>query len=628
MPHRDPDLESTLTLLRRDSRPGRRSEPETEGARLPRPASALRRAWARGYGLADLRADSLAGCVVGVVALPLSMALAIASGVAPQYGLYTAIVAGALIALLGGSAVQVSGPTAAFVVLLAPVAARFGPRGLMLATAMAGVLLIVMGLARLGRLIHFVPYPVTSGFTLGIATVIAILQLRDFFGLAPASGANAHTHVLDRLSSVFGSLPQARGVDCAIGAATLALLLAWPYAARWLRWRWVAVVPAPLVAIGLATVAAAVLSSAGAAWTPATVGSRFTFDLNGSIGHGVPRLPPLPMLPWPDEGLSWELLRALLPSAFAIAMLGAIESLLSAVVADGMQVGGEVREPHDPDGELLAQGTGNLLAPFFGGFAATGAIARTATNVRSGARSPIAAVVHSAFLLAAVLALAPALSYLPMAALAALLLMVAWNMADPAHVARLLRIAPTSDRVLLVTCFLLTVLFDMVVAVSVGVVLGALLFMRRMAEVAGIESIEPGAPELRVALPRGVAVYRVAGPLFFGATQKALAALQRWEKGTRAVVLDLSAVPALDATGLVSLESAAERLRHGGVRLILAGLRGQPLRAALRAGLRRKPGVEIRSRLEDAVAAAGKAAADDLSGRRSVSPSNPSGGPA
>lgn len=600
VPDRDPELESTLTLLRRAEPRGRVKR--APAPPLPRPATALRQALARGYIGSDLRADLFAGCVVGIVALPLAMALAIASGAPPQHGLYTAIVAGLVIGLLGGSAVQVSGPTAAFVVLLAPVASRFGVRGLMLASLMAGGLLVVMGLMRMGRLIHFVPTPVTAGFTTGIATVIAVLQLRDFFGL-PAGGGE---HVLDRLLHSLGGLDGARLVDCAIGVGTLALLIGWPYLGRWLDWRWVETLPAALVAVGLATAAAALLSGFAPDFVPATVGSRFTFVQDGVVGHGIPRLPPLPQLPWPAEGVSLALLRALLPSAFAIAMLGAIESLLSAVVADGMRSTGPAHEPHDPDAELLAQGVGNIVAPFFGGFAATGAIARTATNLRSGARSPFAAVAHALFLLAAVLLLAPVLSYLPMAALAALLLLVAWNMADLPHVGRLLRIAPKSDRLLLVICFLLTVLFDMVVAVTVGVVLGALLFMRRMAEVAGTEALEAGGPDLAVAPARGVTVYRVAGPLFFGATQKALAALQRWEKGTRVVVLDLSAVPALDASGLISLESAAERLRHGGVFLILSGLRGQPLRAALRAGLRRKPGVEIRSRLAEAVEAAGK----------------------
>jgi SulP family sulfate permease len=307
-------------------------------------------------------------------------------------------------------------------------------------------------------------------------------------------------------------------------------------------------------------------------------------------------LPPLPIQPWNMPGpdgvplsFSWGLLRELLPAAFAIAMLGAIESLLSAVVADGM-----IGSQHDPDAELLAQGVGNVVAPFFGGFAATGAIARTATNVRAGARTPLAAAGHALFLLAAVLALAPLLAYLPMASLAALLLLVSWNMSEIKHVGRAIRTAPHSDVVVLLTCLTLTVLFDMVVAVTVGVVMAALLFMRRMAEVSGgrlttAEHHDHGeAP-----LPPGVLVYEIAGPLFFGAAQKAMGALQRWEKGVKVVVLDLRSVPLIDATGLVNLSSTIARLREQRVSVVLAGVQPAPLRTLARAGLRNEEGLAI-----------------------------------
>jgi len=318
----------------------------------------------------------------------------------------------------------------------------------------------------------------------------------------------------------------------------------------------------------------------------ATIASRFEYSVHGSVGHGIPPLPPLPVWPWslPGHdgrpiGLSFALVRELMPAAFAIAALGAIESLLSAVVADGM-----TGRKHDPDAELMAQGTGNVAAPFFGGFAATGAIARTATNVRSGARSPIAAFVHAAVVLLAVLLVAPVLGWLPMASLAALLLFVAWNMAELDHFAHMLKVAPRSDVAVLLTCFFLTVLFDMVVAVSVGVVMAALLFMQRMAEVSEVRLVDAHPLGLTRPLPKGVIAYEIAGPLFFGAAQKAMAALQSVDKAVRVVILDLRSVPMLDATGLVGLESAFERLNRAGVLVVIGGAQPQPLRTMARAG--------------------------------------------
>jgi SulP family sulfate permease len=549
----------------------------------------------QGYSRQDLRSDLLAGIVVGIVALPLSMALAVASGVAPQYGLYTAIVGGAVIAALGGSMNQVSGPTAAFVVLLTPISAQWGLGGLVLASLMAGLLLIAMGAARLGGLIQFVPYPVTTGFTAGIAVVIATLQLKDFLGL---SVAESPEHYLERVAVLYRALPSARWQDLAIGAFTLAILLLWPRITR--------KVPAPLVALAFGGALAAVLTL----WLPgfevATIRSRFQYEIGGVIHQGIPRLPPLPLLPWTlpgadgqPIGFSLELLRALAPSAFAIAMLGAIESLLSAVVADGMTGGS-----HDPDAELVAQGVGNVVAPFFGGIAATGALARTATNIRSGARSPLAAIFHALFVLLAVLLLAPLLGYLPMASLAALLLIVAWNMSEVKHFAHALQVAPKSDVLVLVTCFLLTVVFDMVVSVTVGVLLAALLFMRRMAEVTGTRLVDRH-PLAAQGLPRDVLMYEVSGPLFFGAAQRAMSALHRAVVGVRVVILDLSAVPAMDATGLVSLEAAVERLHALGVYVVLAGVREQPLHVLARSGVRkRRDRIAVFRSMDQAIAAA------------------------
>ncbi len=540
---------------------------------MNRIGAALRASFARGYGAADLRADVLAGVVVGMVALPLSMALAIASGVPPRHGLYTAIVAGIAIAGLGGSSVQVSGPTAAFVVILAPIATRFGVGGLLVAGALAGVLLILMSFAGFGQLIRFVPAPVTTGFTAGIAVVIAVLQLRDFLGL---DVAKLPEHFLDRVVALGHALPTLKAADFAVGGLTLALLILWP--------RWTRKVPAPLVALAVGALASWLLSR-HPGWSVATIGSRFSYQEGGAWVQGIPRHPPLFDLPWrlpgPEGGsltMSFDLIRALIPSAFAIAMLGGIESLLSAVVADGM-----TGERHDPDSELFAQGVGNLVAPFFGGIAATGAIARTATNVRAGARSPIAAITHSIFVLASLLLLAPGLSLLPMASLAALLLLVAWNMAEAKHFRHLLQVAPRSDALVLVTCFLLTVFFDMTVAVTAGVILAALLVLRRMAQISGGEAIT-GNHALYGTLPKGILLYEVTGPLIFGAAQKAMSALRVVDRGgVRIVVLNLRATLALDATGLVLVEETIADLTRAGVRVVLIGVQPQPMKVLARA---------------------------------------------
>jgi SulP family sulfate permease len=545
------------------------------------PAAALRAAVGEGYSWATFRADLMAGVVVGIVALPLAMALAIAVGVAPQHGLYTAIVAGLVIAVLGGSRTQVSGPTAAFVVILAPIHARFGFAGLALAGLMAGLMLVGMGLLRLGKLIQFIPHPVTTGFTSGIATVIAVLQVKDLLGLRLA-----HTpeHFAERVVAFAEAAPTASPVELGVGLFTLALLLLVPRLTRR--------VPAPLVALPAAALLALALSHL-AGMEVSTIASRFHHEVGGRPVPGIPSLPPLPMWPWLASGpgggplpLDLATFRALLGSAFAIAMLGAIESLLSAVVADGM-----ARTRHDPDAELLAQGVGNVLAPFFGGIPATGAIARTATNIRSGGRTPVAAAVHALTVLAAVLVLAPALGYLPMTALAALLLLVAWNMSEVKHFAHIVRVAPRGDVAVLLTCFGLTVFTDMVIGVSVGMVLAALLFMRRMAMVTETLLLETVHPALPGPVPAGVVVYRISGPLFFGAAQKAMAALNVISDRARVVILWLEQVPVLDATGLVALESALDQLRSRGVTAILLGLQAQPRQLVARTDLQRRADV-------------------------------------
>jgi len=534
-------------------------------------ASGMRQAFANGYSVKSFRADLLAGLVVGVVALPLSMALAIAVGVPPQHGLYTAIFAGCAVALTGGSILQVSGPTAAFVIILAPIVSKHGLPGLLTAGLMAGGLLLAMGLFRLGRLIRYIPHPVTTGFTAGIAVVIATLQIRDALGLTIAHMPETYLGKLEALFLARGSVSP---VETGLTLLTLIILIGLPRVTR--------LIPSPLVAITVAALAGQAILQLFPGTEIATIGTRFQYESNGLLLQGIPRILPQPAWPWSGAAPSWEFFRDLIPSAFAIGMLGAIESLLSAVVADSM-----TRTRHDPNSELIGQGIGNLLVPFFGGIAATGALARTATNIRSGARTPVASIVHSLVILLAILLLAPLIAYIPMAALAGLLLKVAWNMADLRHFRHTLLSAPKSDIFVLLSCFGLTVLFDMVVAVSVGVVLAALLFMRRMADLTEthLVEIEPDMQEPRFK-PNGVALIEIAGPLFFGAAEKTVDTLSQIHSGTRAVVFDLGQVPVIDATGLVALESAIDKLYAEKRMVFLAEVMPQPARIFNKAGFR------------------------------------------
>ncbi|HXF08975.1 MAG TPA: C4-dicarboxylic acid transporter DauA [Candidatus Acidoferrales bacterium] len=545
-------------------------------------AHALRNALTSGYGRRDFIGDLTAGVTVGIVALPLAMALAIASGVAPQQGLYTAIVAGALIALTGGSHVNVSGPTAAFVVVLLPIAQRFGLGGLLTASAMAGVILLFMGLARLGRFIELVPYPVTVGFTSGIAVVIATLQLKDFLGLPVGT---LEGHYWEKLGILLGALPQAHAADLLIGALTLSVMILWPR----LRLRF----PGHLVALLAGTLLSLLLARIGPEWAVDTIGSRFTWTAGTQVGHGIPPFLPQWQWPWaqPDPDgqaldLSVSLLRDLLGPAFTIAMLGALESLLCAVVADGM-----AGTRHDPNAELVGQGLGNIVAPFFGGIAATAAIARTATNIRAGARSPLASVIHAGVVLIAVVALADLLAYLPMAALAGLLLMTAWNMSEARHFMHVLRRAPGSDVMVLLTCFSLTVLFDMVVAVTVGMGLAAILFIKRVIDLTEgrLLSANGAAGPTAAELP-GVLVYDINGPLFFGAAQKALRTLHTIDPGLRVLILDMTDVQLMDMTGMTALEELVKQAQRQRQTVILCGLAPHLILKLRRVGLRRIKG--------------------------------------
>lgn len=560
-------------------------------------AYAVRRVLARGYRRADLRADLLAGLVVGIVAIPLSMALAMAVGVSPEHGLYTAVVAGALTAALGGSKFQVTGPTAAFVVILAPVVAKYQLAGLLTAGMMAGAMLIALGAAGLGRLIRFVPYPVTTGFTTGIAVVIATLQLENLFGLHPGELPESY---VGKVSALIAARDTASGAELGIGLGTLMLLVVVPRLTRR--------VPAPLIAIGLAAVIAAALHYLVPGFDVSTIGTRFCATIDGETVRGIPGALPVPHVPWIGH-LSWDMIRDLFPAAVAIALLGAIESLLSAVIADGM-----TGTRHDPNTEIVALGIANVVTPFFGGIAATGALARTATNIRAGARSPFAAIAHAGVVLLAIVALAPVLAYVPMASLAALLLVVAWNMSEVRHFIGILRLGARSDIAVLVTCFVLTVVMDMVVAVTVGFLLAALLFMRRMAALTE-GTLDPGGDALddddeareANALPPGVARYRINGPLFFGAAETAMEALHASSSdGFQVMILDLSRVPAIDTTGFTALEDAIKALVRRRKQVILCGPLPRPRAIFENAALtQRHAGVHATDGLAAAIALAG-----------------------
>ncbi|HKU40427.1 MAG TPA: SulP family inorganic anion transporter, partial [Polyangiales bacterium] len=474
----------------------------------------------------------------------------------------------------GGCKFQVTGSTAAFVVVLAPILVKHGLAGLLTAGFLAGVILIVMGFAGMGSWIQYIPHPVTSGFTAGIAAVIATLQIKDVLGLQ--TGALPE-HYVDKLAAMWQARGTARPAELAVAAAALAIILFFPRITKR--------IPSALVAITVVGIASAVLQRVWPGFHVDTIGTRFHTVIDGVQVAGIPSRIPSPGFPWGSGLPSFELIRELFPAAFAIAMLGAIESLLSAVIADGM-----TNTKHEPNSELVALGIGNLAAPIFGGIAATGALARTGVNIRAGARSPFAAVTHSVFVLVSMLVLAPLLAYVPMAALSGLLLVVAWNMSEVRTVSETLRVAPKSDNLVLITCFLLTVFFDMVVAVSVGFVLAAVMFMRRMSELTEsriqLDRSVDGAVQV---LPRGVVIYEINGPLFFGAAQKAMRLLDELAPNDfRVLIVHLGRVPVIDATGLLALRGALEAMLRTHRQVVLAGPLPKPRSIFQRADLERR----------------------------------------
>ncbi len=484
----------------------------------------------------------VAGLIVGVVALPLAMAFAIASGVKPEQGIYTAIIAGIIVSLAGGSRIQIAGPTGAFIVILAGVVADHGVIGLQIATIMAGVILLLFGLARMGAVLKFIPAPVIVGFTAGIGVVIWVGQWKDFFGLPAVPGGHFH----DKLWALMRVMPQFDIATTALALLSLGLVLFGP------RLKWLRRVPGPLIALIVVTLVQAI----------------FRFDSVATIGSTYGEIPRgLPSLQIPDISLST--LVELIGPAFAIAMLGAIESLLSAVVADGM-----AGTRHHSNQELMGQGLANIVAPLFGGIAATGAIARTATNVRNGGNSPLAGVVHALCLVFILLFLAPLAANIPLATLAAILFVVAWNMSDVRHVIKLVRGAPRPDVVILLVTFLLTVFADLVVAVNIGVVLAMLHFLHRMSESVIVRQQDDARLQRELALEGhgmvapDVLVYSVEGPFFFAAVEAFERALSNTRTDPRVLIIRLRHVPFIDATGLQTLEDVVEQLRARNVAVI------------------------------------------------------------
>ncbi|MGQ0699837.1 MAG: SulP family inorganic anion transporter [Panacagrimonas sp.] len=501
----------------------------------------------------------VAGVIVGVVALPLAMAFAIASGVKPEQGIYTAIIAGLVVSLFGGSRIQIAGPTGAFIVILAGITSQHGVDGLLLATAMAGVILILLGVAKFGGVLRFIPDPVIVGFTAGIAVIIWIGQWKEFFGLPAVVGKHFH----EKLAHLLGSFPQ---LDLATTALALLSLVLAIYGTRIPGLK---KVPGPLLAMVVATLIQVSFGSEDVA----TIATAF-----GGIPQGLPHLG------FPD--VSFDRLVALLPAAFTIAMLGAIESLLSAAVADGM-----AGTRHNSNQELIGQGIANMVTPLFGGFAATGAIARTATNFRNGATSPLAGIVHSLTLLLILMLLAPLAALVPLCALAAILFVVAWNMSEARHFLRMVRTAPRADVFILLITFLLTVFSDLVVAVNVGVILAMLLFLRRMASAVEVLRVDEKALQAelqsngRSHLPPDVLVYSIEGPFFFGAVENLERALYQTHSDPRCIVIRLNRVPFIDITGIQTLEEATQNLERRKVRVVLSEARPSVLRKLVRAGL-------------------------------------------
>jgi len=530
--------------------------------------------------------DIVAGIIVAIIALPLSIALAIASGVSPEQGLYTAIVAGFVIALFGGSSVNISGPTAAFATIVAGIVATHGLSGLIVATIMAGVLLILMGVFRLGSLIKYIPMTITTGFTSGIAVTILVGQIKDFLGLTFAPGTHA-IETTEKLEAIFASIGTLNFDALIVGIFGLAILILWPMLGRikGTAGKIFGKIPASIIAV-----IAGILLVKFAPLEVNTIGTLYP-DLSARF--------PAPTLP----SFSFDTVRALLPSAFTIAVLAAIESLLSCVVSDGM-----IGDRHNSNTELIAQGIGNVCSGLFGGIPATGAIARTAANVKNGGRSPISGITHAVVLLLFLLVLMPLAKLIPMPIIAAILFMVAYNMSEWRHFVHICRSAHVYDILVLVTTFVLTVVFDLVVAIAVGLVLAAVLFMKRMSDAISIrrwESEREHAAKNAKVIPEGTVVYEINGPMFFAAADKFLDFAT--DEDTRAVILRMGGVLSIDATAMKNLEVFEEDCRRRGITLILSRVNEFPLSVMKKAGFYEKLGHEnFAATIDDALEIARK----------------------
>ncbi|MBE6955452.1 MAG: STAS domain-containing protein [Ruminococcaceae bacterium] len=517
----------------------------------------------KGYTRQQFIKDVVSGLIVAIIALPLSIALALASGVGPEKGIYTAIVAGFVISFLGGSTVQISGPTAAFATIVAGIVAKNGFEGLVIATILAGIILILMGVFRFGTLIKFIPSPIATGFTAGIAVTIVIGQLKDFFGLTYPAGLSP-VETMEKLHAVFSNFSSINLWAVVVGLISLAILIVWPMVCKKIP------IPASLIAVLAGIVLARFLPVN-------TIGDLYT------ITSDLPK----PNLP----AFSFETIRTVLPDAFTIAVLAAIESLLSCVVADGM-----TGTRHRSNMELVAQGAGNIASALFGGIPATGAIARTAANINNGGRTPIAGMVHALVLLLILVVLMPYAALIPMSTIAAILFMVAYNMCQWRPFVRQVRTAPKSDVAVLLVTFFLTVIFDLVIAIEFGMLLAAILLIKRMSERADVhswryteEENDPDHIALRE-VPLHVRVYEISGPMFFGAADR-LSAI-RTKDFTKVLILRMRGVPSLDFTAMSALEELFERCRKKGVTLILSHVNEQPMNVMQRAGFVEKVGQE------------------------------------
>lgn len=500
-----------------------------------------------------------AGLIVGVVALPLAMAFAIASGVKPEQGIYTAIIAGIIVSLFGGSRVQIAGPTGAFIVILAGIVAEHGIAGLQIATIMAGFILVILGLARLGSIIRYIPDPVIVGFTSGIGVIIWVGQWRDFFGLPEIKGEHFH----QKLIAIFHAFPQFHLTTTLLALLSLALVIFGPKIPKLSK------IPGPLLALLVVTTLQYVIGFEGVR----TIGSAF-----GGIPQGLPEFA------LPDLSLSQMI--QLIGPAFAIAMLGAIESLLSAVVADGM-----AGTKHNSNQELVGQGIANIVAPLFGGIAATGAIARTATNIRNGGTSPIAGVMHALTLVIILLVLAPLAVNIPLATLSAILFVVAWNMSEAPHFIQLAKRAPRADVAILLLTFGLTVFADLVVAVNIGVIIAMLHFVKRMAS--SVEVKANGSQDMsyelaqqgKTVLPRELAVYALEGPFFFAAAETFERVMSSIQETPQILILRLKWVPFMDITGIQTLEEIIQSFHKRGIKVLISGANSRVSQKLLKAGI-------------------------------------------